>query len=380
MIVARFALRSAGVTWVALSLLLGALFALRADPPRALLMRLRIGREVSAILYDPYREREIAIRPLAIGSLTLLWSPNGRWLIYRDQENRVAAYNLVTGRGQIVTGEHTQTTQPTRWSPDSRWLLFGDIRNGDLDYAAFDDFTAQAPRRLDTGIDAIQWSPDSRRLYVRDVLKAIGVIDVTCMETNTPCVRALVPHSRPIEQFAGWMPDGHDLMVISLAESNSRPRVFSLNPDDGSTRLILSQPLPGSAPVWTPDGQAIAAPLLLPASDDSELAGEGIAGLYVIDPETGTNMLVWAGITGDLSWTPDASLLAFDLISRGNNRHSVWIYDRASGVTRTLTPLQSVESLPSWGVFRGRDTTFAGLIVFDAALVIALWLTRRRGA
>lgn len=378
MTVARFALRWAGVALVAFSLLLAGLFALRAEP-RALLLRLRIGREMSALLYDPYRQREIAVRPITIGAPSLYWSPNGRWLVYRDQDGAVAAYNLATGRNQIITDDHTQTTTPLVWSPDSRWLLLSEIPRSDVSYVAFDDVTFQPPRTLDTGIDAVQWSPDSRSLYVRDVLRAVSVISAACMETNTPCVRSLVPHQQPVEQFAGWMPNGHELMIVSLAQTTNRPQVFSLNPDDGSTRLILEEPLPGSAPAWTPDGRAIAAPLLLPAGPNSELVGEGIAGIYLIDPQAHTNALVWTGISGDLSWTPDGSLLAFDLITRVDNRHSVWIYNRTTGAVRTLTPPQSVESLPAWGVFRGRDTTFQGLLAFDAALVISLWLTRRRG-
>ncbi len=375
--VARLLLRAAGIVLVAASLALAALFALRPAQPHSLLMRLRIGLDMSALLYDPYARRELALVPVEIGAPSLLWSQDGRWVVYRDKAGAIAAYNLATGRGEIITSNQPETVVPVGWSPNGRWLLLREITRSDLLYVGFDHAAADSPHRIDTGIYDVQWSPDSTQLYVHDALKVVSVIDATCLETGAACVRTLVPTSRLVEQLAGWMPGGHELMIVSLSETTHRPQIYSLNPDDGTTRLIVADPLPGSAPVWTPDGQQMAAPLLTPADADDS-SGEGIAAVYLIDPPTEAQTLIWAGIAGNLSWTSDGNLLAFDLISRVDNSRSVWLYDRAANKTYTLTPPQSFESLPIWSVYHGRALTLVGLLALDAAVLVALWLTRRR--
>ncbi len=376
--IARLLLRTAWGSVVLSTLLLAAAFALRSEQPPPLLMRFRNGLDMHVLLYDPAIDRELPLDPIAIGAPSLLWSPNGRWVIYRDQSGAIAAYNLATGQNHIISANQPDTINPISWSPDSRWLLLREINQSDILYVAFNDTAFEEPRRLDIGIYDVQWSPDSRHLYVRDVLQALSVIDVTCLEERASCIRSLVPNHQPVEQLAGWMPDGHDLMIVSLSETSNRPQVYSLNPDTGATRLLIAEPLPGGLPVWSPDGQRLAAALLLPAGADEEPGSEGIAGAYLIDATTQTQSLIWTGIVGDLSWTPDGSLLAFDLISRVDNRHSVWIYDRAADHAYTLTPTQSFESIPIWGVFRGRALNPVGLLALDGAALAVLWLTRRR--
>ncbi len=378
--VARLTLRLAGIGLVLASLLLTAAFALRAQPPPELLLRLRIGLNLRALLYDPATEREFGLDSIPLGAPSLLWSPDSRWIVYRDRGSALAAYNLTTGHNHIIVGSQPDSINPMSWSPDSRWLLLRETNRSDLLYVPFEADGPQAPQKLDSGIYDTQWSPDGARLYVRDALKALSVIDAACLAQRAVCVRSLVPNSRPVEQFAGWMPDGHTLMIVSLSETTGRPQIFSLNPDDGTTRLIVAAPLPGAIPVWTPAGNQFAAPLLLPPSPDSEPPGDGIAGAYLIDPATDEQSLIWTGIVGDLSWTRDGSQLAFDLISRVDNRHSVWVYDRASGSVHTLTPPQSYESLPAWGSFSGRPLNALGLAALAGALLIVLWLTRRQPA
>jgi hypothetical protein len=153
--------------------------------------------------------------------------------------------------------------------------------------------------------------------------------------------------------------------------------LYSLNPQTQQLLPLIENALPGTVPVWSPDGALLAASLALPGSDLPASQSEPIPALYLIDLATGERELLWAGIAGQLGWSPEGDFLAFELVSRVGNDRSIWLYERATGAVYTVTEPGIQETSPAWVRYRGRPFVGALLLALDAALSVILWMTRK---
>ncbi|GEM_PF-2213605 len=364
------------------SLVLTLLFAARPAHPRPLLSLIRFDRLAqgsSVWLLD--RERDRAFRLLSSEYLIYaLWSPDGRFLAYTFAAPDGAALFIL----DMQTGTQRQIANvpdllPVGWSPDARWLLLSGFSTDRLLYLANDPVTPTEPLYLATGTPDVVWSRDSRRLYLRDQAGTVGWLDVRCLEGIAPCIARPVPAEREVERLAGRMPDGETLMALSGSRASGQPDLFSLDPETGDMELLLEYLLPGAPPVWSPDGEVLAASLALPPSPEQLVWSEPIPGVYLVRPGGEARpQLLWTGIAGQLSWSPDGDRLVFELISRVGNERSVWIYDMAAATLETVTAPGRDEASPAWLTLRGRTFDAAPLLALQAALVLALWVTRRR--
>ena len=310
--------------------------------------------------------------------LYTLWLPSGEQFVYFHDDSQGSAvylYDLMTGR--TTPGPVIPRLLPLVWSPDGRWLLLYNFNTNQIFVMAHDGAQFGEPVYLAVGSSDVLWSPDGARLYFLDVAGTLSVIDTACLEGQGLCIPQPVPVDQPVEQLAGWMPDGERLMVAAGRRDTGQPDLFSLDPGDGDLTRIAEYLLPGAPPAWSPDGTTLALSLALPANEAPSAGSEPIPSVYLIE-DGGPPRLLWAGIAGQLGWSPDGTRLAFELISRVSNDRSIWVYDHAEDrLTRTTAPGAN-EASPDWISFRGRPFAPALLLAVDAAL--ALWLTRPRGA
>jgi Tol biopolymer transport system component len=370
----RLFIRLASLSLLATSLPLAALFALRPSTPEALLAAVRVQTGSASYPYEIFLRdldsgRAWSIR--RISSSIIAWSPDGEKLAYVNYLPYSADlwdYFLL----DFTTGTHTRLLQSVhvsapRWSPDSRWLLYHDgiaIQYADTEALSPDGF-----KFLSFGLPDPLWSPDSTRLYFRDAGGGLGYVSVDCLTGQATCVPTPVAAERPVDQLLGWMPDGLTMMVYADLESDS-PALYGLDTESGVMRLMLNNPLPGTAPVWSPDGKVMAASLAARTSGLSE----PIPGLYLFDTDTVERTLLWTGVAGQLGWSPSGDKLMFELVARVGNGHTVWTYNRSTGEVTQQSPDGVIEVSPQWVQYRGRPFAWWPMLALDGALLALAWL------
>lgn len=375
-------LRLAASLLLTLLLVLMLLFLARPAEPEPLLSLTRFDRlaQGSAVwLLDSGRGEEFQLLESA-HLIYALWSPGGRYLAYFFAAPSGAELFIA----DMQTGERRQIADvsdllPLGWSPDSRWLLLFSFSSDHLLYLANATPVQGSPQYLTTGSPDAVWSRDSSRLYFRDQAGTVGWLAAACLSGAEPCFARPVAAAREVERLVGLMPGGEALMALSGSRASGQPDLYSLNPETGAMKRLLEYLLPGAPPVWSPDGEVLAASLALPPSREPSARSEPIPAVYLVRPHTTARpQLLWTGVAGQLGWTPRGDRLVFELISRVGNERSVWIYDREAARLEQVTTPGRDEAAPYWLTFHGRAFSIAPLLALEIGLVIALWLMRRQ--
>ncbi len=359
------------------------LVALRPNAPAPLLSLTRFAPNTtvgsSLWLRDVDRRSDIRLIESA-RLLYALWLPSGEQVVYFYDDvpgSAVFVYDVATGH--IQPGPVIARLLPLSWSPDGRWLLLYNFTTNQISAMPRQGATFGEPVYVAAGSSDVLWSPDGSRIYYLDSAATPSAIETGCLDGVGFCIPQLVPVDQPIEQLAGWMPDGERLMVVAGRRDTGQPDLFSLDLDDGHLRRIAEYLLPGASPSWSPDGAVLALSLALPVNDAPSSGSEPIPGVYLIEGG-GPPRLLWTGIAGELGWSPDGARLAFELISRVGNDRSVWVYDRRDATLTRTTAAGAHEAAPQWILFPGRPFEPALPLAAVGLLVLALWLTRIRRA
>lgn len=381
MILSRFVFRLCALLMLLMCVGLACLLLLRPSTPAPLLSLTRFTSPTMVgsglWLRDLGRHADIQL----LGSerlLYALWLPSGDQFVYfYDDAQGSAVYLYDATTGETTPGPVIARLLPLAWSPDGRWLLLYNFTTNQIFVMAHEGAQLGDPVFLAVGSSDVLWSPDVSHIYFLDVAGTLSVIDTACLVRQGLCLPQSVPAAQPVEQLAGWMPDGKRLMVAAGRRDTGQPDLFSLDLNSGLRRQLAAYLLPGAAPAWSPDGGTLALSLALPGNAQPSAGSEPIPGVYLIEPDGGPRLL-WAGIAGELGWSPDGQRLAFELISRVGSDRSVWVYDRASDtLTRTTAPGVN-EAAPVWIVFPGRAFEPGLPLAVAGALALALWLTRPR--
>jgi Tol biopolymer transport system component len=376
--------RAGAVGVLVLSMLLAGMVLLRPTKPTPILSLtgFDVNSGAGSGLWLRDLTRQLRLRLLDSERLLYtLWLPSGDELAYFfDDSQGTAIYLYDVTTGKTTVGPIIPRLVPLSWSPDARYLLLYNFSTNDLMVMSHDSaHTLGEPAYLATASADALWAADSQRLYFRDVAGTLSRIDVACLDGQGLCIPQVVESERSVDQLAGWMPNETDLMVFSGSRESGQPDLYSLNPVDGTMVRIAQYLLPGTLPVWSPDGQVLAVSLALPTSDDDDLTSEPIPGVYMLR-EGERPTLLWTGIAGQLGWSSDGRLLAFELVTRVGNDRSVWVYERATEALRRLTPAGEHEAAPAWVSYSGRAFDVWPLLLLDALLVLGLWFTRPRTA
>lgn len=307
-----------------------------------------------------------------------LWLPSGEQFVYfYDDAEGSAVYLYDVATGKATLGAMIPRLLPLAWSPDERWLLLYNFSTNEIFAMPHDDGQLGTPVYVAFGSSDVLWSPDAQQLYFLDATATLGVIDAACLDGPVPCIAREVATGQPIAQLAGWMPDGDRLMVVAGRRESGQPDLYSLDPAGGELELLAEYLLPGAPPVWSPDGETLALSLALPANETPSSGTEPIPGVYLIE-DGGSPRLLWAGIAGQLGWSPAGRRLAFELISRVGSDRSIWVYDRESDTLARTTRPGVHEAAPRWIVFPGRPFQPAGPVALAVLLAAGLWLARPR--
>lgn len=228
--------------------------------------------------------------PIRVGSVQghqPSWSPNGRELAYRSNNNNI----YVSDRN----GEHVRALTKVRrgagtspaWSPDGRTIAFG----------------GQAG-----GIELVPAAGGPARALSR------------------------------FGESPSWAPSGRELVFVG----ESRGALYTVRANGGGGQRLIDLPGAIYSPHWSPDGRKIAfywstsvgASFYLIRSDGTHLRRVTTAAL--------------PGISGliDAAWSPDSRYLA--VIASGDPRSRVSVIDIASGRISTVGTVLGVAFAPSW--------------------------------
>ena len=232
-------------------------------------------------------------------------------------------------------------------SPDDVWLLTGCHTNGTwverLDgterimVASGTDF----PEGINVGS---LWSPDGSMLIVTGSIRPIWLIRMSELGNKHTLLHGetLMPHFAPI-----WSPDGQLLAAEHLEEGVSLSVLYL----DGTSRNLLYETdvnwLPKAfescMPTWSPDGSEIAY-LVRPDKERFPDARLNWRQLWVVNISTGTKRFLFDpdGSIEDLSWSPDGQSIAI-IVEEG-----LVILDASTGQPSKTVSRQGAAGQPKW--------------------------------
>ena len=237
------------------------------------------------------------------------WSPDGRWIVYRDSTRGINRNDEIYVVRSDGTGRRNLTRNPANewgpdWSPDGRTIVFNSDRGGGVLGGYLVDADGSNLRRIDVDewVEYPSFSPDGTRIAFSG---AIGNnYEIFVADLSTGAVRQLTD-SPGSDGWPAWSPDGSVIAFTSVRDDCSfAPRdqecwgsgvedehhdTWLIEPDGSNLRRVT--PEFGQFVAWSPDSRY----LLI----------SGYA-LYVVRPDgTGRLELRADGIALPLGGIPD---------------------------------------------------------------------------
>ena len=213
------------------------------------------------------------------GAYHASYSPDGTHLVYLCPSGSAFAVCTmnVDGSDVLVLSPYSQFTGPPEWSPDGRTIAY--VQNGRITTVRPDGTSAAmvGPFNVDLGIG---WSPDAQRLAFSQSLDS-ATVQIFVMDADGSHVSQLTFNTSVYSAYPQWSPDGKKILFLS-------PRVTALDVyvmnADGSdtTRIsnVAGSQSSGDA-TWSPDASQIAFRVI---------SGTGHPDIFVMNAD-GTNPL-----------------------------------------------------------------------------------------
>jgi Tol biopolymer transport system component len=153
---------------------------------------------------------EIILPTAPLGKGSIVWSPNGDWIIY----NAVTGDNLYDRRPYLLASDGSGSPTPI----------------------------------ADRG-DAYEWSPDSSAVVITD---AEGILVFSLRDGSARRIWQGVAY------HLEWSPDGSRLAFASPRAGEDRADLYVYDVASGDVRKLTQEPVYVARPHWSPDGQLIA--------------------------------------------------------------------------------------------------------------------------
>jgi len=310
-------------------------------------------------------------------------SPDGQWVAYtvssldkKEDNSDTDIYMAPVSGGAAVklTSSKKPETSP-RWSPDGRYLAFLSGRDGKktqvylLDRRGGD---AQQLTDYKTGASAIAWSPDSTKLallvsdpdpddpnpdadakdkkpkphvitrlqfmrdgegYLNDVKRHVHVLDVATKK-DVQITSDKFDDGAPV-----WSPDGSAIAFSANRtdhpDANDNTDVFIVEPRAGAKpRQLTTSPASDGSPVFSPDGKSIA---YLAGGDPKDI-WYATNNLAIVPAAGGAPKILTSGLDRNVSrpqFTPDGAAILF-MLEEGGNVHLARVPASGGAVARLV--------------------------------------------
>ena len=249
-------------------------------------------------------------------SLPILWSPDGRWLIY---DNGQAAMYLLN----VERAMQDPTIEPS--------LLF---QSGI--YSAFE--AAWQPALANNIVDQKPTQPDGLIAYVNDTN---GNAEIYTMRADGSNPTNLTNHSshdvNPI-----WSPDGEHILFESNPTDFSQ--IYIMNADGSNLTQLTNEKAEhaigtqyrNTPEPWSPDGKKIIYSQRVPGEDQWML--------YVMDAD-GNNKIALTrepGVYNFLGWSPDGNKIVYEIANFGDHGQPRIIFANIDG-TGTIDGIAGID-------------------------------------
>ncbi|MBM4273477.1 MAG: hypothetical protein FJ134_03320 [Deltaproteobacteria bacterium] len=293
------------------------------------------------------RKSRVLQTPFTGGVRSLAWSPRGDLLAAAGKS--LAVWEAASGKLTQVLGQDQGWGQ-VNWSPDGRFLMGND---GDIHlWEARGGVLFGVLKKFRFGYAEMTWSPDSQKI-------ATCGEDIRLWEVADGRVKKVIDRYYPTTRQVQWSPDGRFILMAGLEElivwearagrkakhfDNLYSYVGSIhwNPDRKSVAWSSAyeemaqtciwdvekntlKKFRAIGPVWSPDGQKIAA-----LFDDD--GGYGVGRIRIWEAKNGKLILTLGeskSLISAYSWSPDGRFLA-----AACGKETIRIWDTKNGQLR----------------------------------------------
>ncbi len=260
--------------------------------------------------------------------------------------NRVAFVSNVAGNTDIyvldlatraitrLTDAEGKDTSPS-WSPDGTRIAFESFRDGNFEiYVVNADGTGTARLTDDPAGDSSPvWSPVSNEIAF--VSNRFGNSDIFILGLNGS-VSTLTTNFAP-DSAPAWSPDG--TRIAFKTYTGELVDLCMINRDALGQHCVTEFASEYGSPVWSPDGQWLAA-------SAKQSAGYGISLFHTLDTSTVQLYSVGVEPKGDPIWSPDGTRLAFQAQSSGDME--LYIALVPTNEFARLTSVSAYDGDPIW--------------------------------